>query len=41
MRERAELAGGEVIAGPAATGFEVVVRLPIETSQPKQTAAAT
>lgn len=29
MRERAELAGGSVAAGPTATGFRVTVRLPL------------
>jgi len=41
MRERAELAGGEVIAGPGGDGFKVEVRLPVNASAPRPTAAAT
>jgi signal transduction histidine kinase len=41
MRERAELAGGEVAAAPAGAGFEVEVRLPVTGSAARPTAVGT
>jgi signal transduction histidine kinase len=36
MRERAELLGGQLTAGPTGTGFHVLLRLPVGPSEPSE-----